>query len=30
MDLMLVKFIKSDRSPGGIYNPGDIAGFEPR
>ena len=28
-DLMLVKFIKSDRSPGGIYNPGDVAGFEP-
>ncbi len=28
-DLQTVRFLKPDRSPNGVYNPGDIAGFEP-
>lgn len=29
-ELTLVKFLKADRGPSGIYGPGDVAGFEPQ
>lgn len=28
-DLTLVRFLKTDRGPQGIYMPGDLAGFKP-